>query len=246
MERRKFIIAASGLVSGIAGCLQNAENNPQTQGGEDYSDLRAQMAYFVFGSGVQTGENQIVPGANVLFKSSIEPLAGAGGLSDTEIAELVYLETQATIEPETAEYGDQEVASNTEFRGVVGINLSGDRSAFPRDFPGYSDGTVIENNGYNTGREPFAASTSLTDNAFLQQFSIQNVTPFYNAADGYGGGSTDHFVAEKNYTDITTRGRVLDPKDEIDVLAALISDETIVPIQGIVRLHMMWDVGRNE
>jgi hypothetical protein len=174
----------------------------------------------------------------------IEPLAAAGGLSNNEVAELVYLEVQAILEPET-EFADQNVAGNTEVRGVVGINLPKTRSAFPNDFPVQSDGTVIENNGFVDRPNPFRAST-LTDDAYLQQFQVENVPPFDDETNGPGGGSTDHFYAEKQYRNLTNRGPVLDSNDDITVLATIVADDYTGPIEAPIRLHMLWDVAETS
>jgi len=68
---------------------------------------------------------------NEQFLTTIEPLEAIGGLSNNEVAELVYMEVQATIEPED-ESESQGVATIAEYRGVIGANIdvSGGLSEF--------------------------------------------------------------------------------------------------------------------
>jgi len=205
----------------------------------DYSDFAVQMV---------TLEPQMIPplqqGANIKRVINIEPLKGRGGLSNNEVAELVYLETAAYIEPET-ELGDQDVASTTELRGVVGVNLPADRSGLPRG----STATLDEQaDFYETQAVDDTAfqGGSITDNAYFQHFKTQGIIPFDDEAGGPGGGAVDHFHAEKYWRELTGRGPVLDQNDDVSVNSVLVADDSAVNVQGSITLTMHWDVAETD
>lgn len=203
--------------------------------GTDYSDFQVQQVAI---------EQQLQPsgqGARTFDKFTVEPLEGVGGLSTNEVAELVYLEVQAGIEYDT-EVDDQNVGSQTEFRGVVGVNLPATGSTFTTRTNVRVDTENIETqNATNNNRGGTA-----TDNARLAHFQTFSGVPFDTGGGPGGSGVTVGYRAEFSYRDLTNRGPVMDQNDDITPVTAMIADDLIISPTGNLRLHMVWDVAETE
>jgi hypothetical protein len=206
--------------------------------GVDYSDFVSQMVV------IETGLDATGQGARIRAAHNVEPLEGQGGLSANEVAELVYLETSAQVEWDD-ETNDQNVATQGEYRGAVGVNLPATDSAFPARTQVEGTGEIIST---QNGDEPdIVRQYSLTDNAYLQQFMAYATAPFDDQTSGPGGsGSNEGFYAEKPYRSLTNRGPVLDQNDDITVLDSLIVGDSIIAQTGVLRLHMLWDVAETD
>jgi hypothetical protein len=206
-----------------------------TQGmgsGVDYSDFQYQQAQFqIFES--FTGPTDK---SNVAGQAKFEPLEGAAGLDNNEVAELVYLQTDVYIEYES-EQSDQNVASSTEFRGVVGINLPASPQA---ELDNRTGGSTT---AYEGTDDQFVNSMESVDDRVLENFAVIGSPPFDDETNGGGGNAASNGrLYEKAYRQITGRGPVLDSTDDITINGRLIQDDSILPEVGNVYLSMIWDV----
>jgi len=175
-----------------------------------------------------------------------EPLEDRGGLSVNEVAELVYLETYAAIEFDT-EQADQNVASQGEIRGVAGINLPAEFSAFPARGTVDGDNTVIELPQDQPGTSATDNFPSISDPAYLQMFAAYGHIPFDDQAGGPGGaGSVESFHGTKHYRQLTNRGPVFDQNDDFTILTNMTVDDVLEDTTGVVRCHAIWDVAETD
>lgn len=170
-----------------------------------------------------------------------EPLQGAGGLNQNEIAELVYYELQVSLEFEDEEEGDQNVATASEFRGTLGINLPTDQAFIDDDgvlsqtIDSDPDGTVRN----CTQRTILAEGV---EERILQPYICRGSPPFDDETNGLGGGSVDSGVVyDRNYRDLTGRGPVLDATDDLVLSGTNIVGDGILEQIGTVRAHFVWD-----
>jgi hypothetical protein len=195
----------------------------------EYQHIAAKQAFTPSGQGARV--------ENVM---SFAPLESKGGLDNDEVAELVYLETHATLEYDD-ETADQNVGAEGEFRGIVGSNLGANAAQTPNAAPTRGQ---ITNTGsdQNVADERLEART-ITDPAIFQQFKTHAGVAFDDEASGAGGAAShDAFHAEKNWRTLTGRGPVLDSTDDLDVLARVVLGDHIVEAEGNARLHCVWDV----
>lgn len=209
----------------------------------DYSDFRYQHIMDEFLVEDPSGNARIQTGA------VHEPLAGRGGLDVNEVAELVYMEVQVSIEFED-ETGDQDTPSATELRGTVGINLPEDRGFID------DDGIAMERDDTDPPGEARNATARVlsydaTDDRVLQHFQDRAVGPFdtqlITDLQPLAGGEADAGqVYTKNWRELTGRGPVLDSNDEISVSAVLATGSQGYEIIGNVRVHLVWDVAEVE
>lgn len=186
--------------------------------GTDYSDFQYQHVTL-------TPENS----GNFLFE--IEPLQGRAGLDNNEVAELVHLEVQASMEFET-ESNDQDVGASAELRGTVSINL--DR---PNGLNGIGNELIEQVNETQSGFEA-------VDDRILQLFTARGTPAFDDETNGPGGASHDSgMLYENHYRDVTARGPVLDSTDDVTINGSLITGDTLDGVvRGNVRITMIWDV----
>jgi hypothetical protein len=199
--------------------------------GVDYSDFQYQQAQF----GIFNGFNGPGGNGNVAGQAKFEPLEGAAGLDNNEVAELVYLQTDVYIEYES-EQNDQNTASATELRGVVGINLPASGQA---ELDNRTGGSVTP---YDGGSADFQVTAESVDDRVLENFSVIGSPPFDDEAGPGGNAAENGRLYEKAYRQITGRGPVLDSTDDITINARIIQDDSILPERGNVNLHMIWDV----
>lgn len=200
-------------------------NMDGSHGNADYADYEYQTTRVEFKSTDNTGNVALG------FLQQIEPLADIGGLDSNEVAELVYLEVQASLEPEP-ESDSQGVASQAELRGLVGANIE--------------RGGGLSNLVNQEGSADIRVFDYGRNNVF-QEFVSRGIFPFDNAATGAGGGDVgpvSHY--EKHWRQITNRGPVLDANDDISVSASMNVSDTNIDFQGIVSIKMIWDVAETS
>lgn len=202
----------------------------------DYSDFEYQFFNgSVFTEGASDDSNNNVTGFH-----EFSPLSPIGGLDNNEVAELVYLETQVSLEFEQ-EAGDQNVGSATETRGVIGANLptSGIEGLL-------NPGGQPTNSGVIAGGSPNfddADGETRVDNRVFQQFRADGAPAFDDQTNGPGGGAdAPNVVYEKNFRELTGRGPVLDQTDDMTIIDRLVTADTVIQERSNIRLHMVWDV----
>jgi len=205
--------------------------------GPDYSDYEYQWTHAsVVKAGPPANSNQVV-----FFE--IEPLAGIGGLSVNEVAELVYLNVEAVIETEE-DTGDQDVASSTEFRGVLGINTQSGEFL--------TSGTTSAVIGGNASLDEDASSApadvvnfgmnNQVRDEFLDSFQIAGGPGFDDETNGPGGNqSSNLYQREINYRELTGRGPVIDSNDALTLNTKLVTADSVVNESGVVRIQAIWD-----
>lgn len=204
----------------------------------DYADFEYQHEKLGLGiDGTVTQSGNI----NFAAQAEIEPLAEAAGLDNNEVAELVFLAVHAYVEPES-EAADQNVASATELRGVVGINLPADNTA---ELDNRTSGGSIEEYDAAGDAVEGGSRTSLAgtvDDRLLEPFATISGPPFDDEANGLGGSVTsDAYQSETNYRDLVGRGPVLDSTDQITINARLVTDDSLLTEKGNVIVTMVWD-----
>lgn len=214
----------------------NMDMDMDSPGGTDYSSFENQFVAFE-----HVMENT---DGNARAKSGVEfePLQGSGGLNQNEIAELVYYELQVSLEFEDEEEGNQNVATASEFRGTLGINLPVDQAFIDDDgvlsqtVDSDPDGTVRN----CTQRTILAEGV---EERILQPYMVRGIAPFDDGLTGRGGGSVDSGVVySRNYRDLTGRGPVLDATDDLVLSGTNIIGKGIFEQIGSARLHLVWDV----
>lgn len=209
----------------------------------DYSDYEYQSvsAQLILNEGEDaTGDTSARSSAQAEF----EPLSTVAGLDNNEVAELVHLEVIAALEHEN-EGADQTLATASEFRGNVGINLPPTGSSF------------VDNNstGQNAGGgnlfnvndisedNVFIQTAESTEDRILQHFKAVGSPPFDDSANGNSGANySSVFHAKKNFRDLVGRGPVLDSTDAITTLLSVNAEDTVMQILGDLKLQMIWDV----
>lgn len=206
----------------------------------DYSDFRYQFANMEVVANDANGNVRIKTGAEY------EPLEGIGGLDVNEVAELVYFELQASVEPED-EKGDQTRSTAAEFRGAFSINIAPEESQADGD--GFLTGEAITD---PPGSERNASANVIretgVDDRVLQTYMVRAVPPFDDSGiettqTGVSGGSLDGGqYYEKNFRQLTGRGPVVDSTDSLSLGGTLIAGDLVAGLIGSVRVHMVWDV----
>jgi len=166
------------------------------------------------------------------FNYEFDVLEGRGGLDNNEVAELVYIETQASLEYELdAGANDQDVATAGELRGLVGANIDGGNG-----INGLGQRVDTNINSPGTG---FVA----TDDRVFQLFEARGAPGFDDETSGPGGNTfTTSTLYTKNWRELVGRGPVLDSSDNITVDGLVIAGDTLAGITlGNIRLHMVFD-----
>lgn len=215
-----------------------------TNAGEtDYSDYETQIAHLEFVGNIDDTQDRPRSGQKSVAHL-IEPLDGVGGLSQNEVAELMYLETSAYIETED-EFNDQNTKASLEHRGAVGINLPERKAALPRDFGVPNETSVIDSETDMTA-DAFRSQTQ-TDNAYLQHYETYSGIGFDDETNGPGGAYTgDHFHAEKNFRATHNRGPVLDSNDDLVLLQSLNAGDIVGAVTAVTKLTMYFDVAETS
>jgi hypothetical protein len=208
----------------------------------DYSDYRTQMAIVELPVEVETAGDQ---DGRVSF--SIEPLSSVGGLSNNEVAELVYLETEVAVEIEDDE-ADQDVGTVIEHRGAVGVNLpASDSGGFVRNTSTPSPERTVIDEPQDASYALATSSSTVSDNKFLQQYMTYTGPPFDDETNGLGGGfSGQPRTYEKSFRATHNRGPVLDQNDDIVVNMGFSAGDILSDFELIVRLTMYWDVAETS
>jgi hypothetical protein len=201
----------------------------------DYSDFQVQHVH----SEVNVGAGGDNTNQNVTGLSAFDPLEDVGGLSNAEVAELVYLEVGTCLEYED-ETADQNVATAMEHRGVVGANLREDVSELIRNSNSAGTAAVVDSNDPNNSD---AATKSKTDNGTFLQFQHVGGLPFDDETNGPGGSATgDGTRQERHFRQMTGRGPVLDQTDTMSVMHRIITGDNIMSVAGNVKATMVWDI----
>jgi hypothetical protein len=224
----------------------------------DYSDFQTQMvrafAFYTPPRQQQDGRGGIV------VQHQIEPLQGIGGLANNEVAELVYLETNAICDVFTGQNdsadGVPASPAHLDLSGIVGINLSA-RDDFVRSSStdGKSeivDEVQIEGSSTNEVDVTSIRAPTVTDNDRLQMFEAFAGSGHSNGADGSNFSYTP-FQDEKDFRATHNRGPVLDQTDEISILAESSTNgadnvdiDNGIVFETEVRLTMYWDVAETS
>lgn len=217
-----------------------------THGGNvasDYSDYEYQVAsaqVILVENNDSTGDSSPRASCHIEF----EPLDTAGGLDNNEVAELVYLETQAVLEHED-EPADQDVGTSSEVRGNIGINLPPTEGAYVDNNAGSQNtvtGTVVDPVDIAEDNVLIEGTTRV-DDRYLQAFKVVGGPPFDDGTSGPGGNNfSTFFRAEKHYRQMVGRGPVVDSTDTITALITTAAEDTVIQIIGDVKIHMIWDV----
>jgi hypothetical protein len=204
--------------------------------GTDYSDFEYQFIDYQHTATYDSG-GQISGRTDAI--ATFEPLAGVGGLATNEVAELVYMDVTANVEWED-EDDDQNVATQAEFRGVVGANLENSRTQQLPFGQGASETNVITN---TTDTDILIEADSKTDDRIFTHFQTLSGAPFDDETNGAGGNAdADGFRMERPWRQVTGRGPVLDSNDDIGVNSRLVVNDSIIGCVGQVRAHLVWDV----
>lgn len=205
--------------------------NPDMNESTDYGDFRFQQVQFEHKDRTADGANSQ---STIVFE--VDPLESMGGLQTNEVAELVYMETQVSLEYED-ETDDQDVGASVEYRGSVGANLDAKADEVGSGNTA-GDVTIIDASG---GSDTSTVRTQAKDEVF-QSFRLQGNPPFDDETNGPGGsGDNQTVVYEKNWRQLTGRGPVLDANDDISQVSRLILADHIIPISALTRLHLVWD-----
>lgn len=218
--------------------------NPNGMDEPDYSDFEYQtnVTQIIAREADDTTGNEA---PSVVAQTSFEPLSAVGGLDNNEVAELVYLETQADIEF-LDEAADQDVATTAKLRGVVGLNLADSVSSLPENRNTDSSQSLISTDNIDPANVELNGRGG-SDDRWLQPFVANAAPPFDDQTNGPGGVSSgDAFYAEKNYRQLTGRGPVVDSNDDLTVVANLSSDDIIINFTGDIRTHIVWDVAETS
>lgn len=204
-------------------------------GGTDYGEFK----YDQFIHEV-TGKNQSGGALNLDSAANAEPLQGQGGLDNNEVAELVYAELFVHVEHDD-ETGDQDAASDSEFRGTFGANLQeSGQSLLGGTDPGWN-GTELNENDGSFIRTP-AGRYQTEDNVF-QVFQANGALPSDDSTNGPGSNGGSNVVQyEKNWRELTGRGPVLDANDDLVVVSRLIANDATIAVSGVLHGHLVWDV----
>lgn len=213
----------------------------------DYSDFQTQMVRaFAFYNPPPDGADQI---GGIVVEYDVEPLEGIGGLANNEVAELMYLETNAIVDIAEAADAREVQTGHADLSGMVGINLTA-RQDFVRSSTVDGEATLVDEvNGAVLDTDAFRAPT-VTDNDRLQMFEA---FAGFGSGDpngsGQGGYSYTPFQDHKNFRGTHGRGPVLDQTDKISILAesstpGLANPDSLIEME--VRLTMYWDIAETS
>lgn len=210
----------------------------------DYSDFQTQMvrafAFYEPSAPTSPPERDGIIGLH-----TIEPLAGIGGLSNNEVAELMYLQVDATLDARD-DIDDQNLATTVDLSGVVGINLNS-QNDFVRSSTTRGNSEILEQVGSVSIPTGAVGSPTVTDNDRLEMFEAFMGPPFDDQSGGTGGSYvTVPYHSEKYYRQTHGRGPVLDQNDDVSILFETAADDATFPIEAEVRLTMYWDIAETS
>jgi len=180
----------------------------------------------------------------------VEVLGAQAGLSNDEVAEVVYHELTATLEFDD-EIGDQDVGTFSEARGAFGVDLSGQNlinNTVPvRNEDG--DDVVIGNSGNGDATGPGTDSKifQTSQPEVFQMWRTMGAPPGDDETGGPGTGAfTDQFQRERNWRDLVGRGPVLDSKDNLSFATKVIVGDTVIDPTVNVDVHLVYDIAEME
>lgn len=208
--------------------------NPDGMTEIDYSDFEYQQIYH------RHQQDPTGDGANSQVKSDFEVLGGIGGLDNNEVAELVWMEAQVSVQ-HFQEDADQDVGSETFFEGIVGANLPATTALLPAD--GDQTGEIINTNNTSASLN---GSDDSEDRVFAP-FAVAKTPAFDDQTNGPGGGGGHStLVVKRPFRNMVGRGPVLDSSDDLSLLTSLEQDDEIIVGRGKVSLHCIWDVAETS
>lgn len=211
--------------------------NMDGDGPTDYSDFEYQQISHIH-------ENQNLTGspAQTRIATDFEVLGGIGGLDNNEVAELVYAELVVSIDHEQS-VDDQDVGSQTDFRGLFGANLPASTSLLPGR--GAAPGTTEIITESNATADQ--AGNSESEDRIFAQYAMTKSPAFDDQTNGPGGaGGGDTLVIERPWRQLVGRGPVLDSSDDVTFLSELIQEDEIIDTDGRVDAHLVWDVAETS
>jgi len=157
----------------------------------DYSDYEFQQLNFQLAYDTSSGDSDN-PAAAVVQNTDV--LGDQGGLSNDEVAELVYSKLVAYIEWDD-EVGDQDVATFAEARGVFGTDLQSE-NLIATNQDQDRDPTLED----NTGGATTGFSTFFKDQAspeIFDFFAVTGTAPFDDTTGPGGAAGHPVFSSEK-------------------------------------------------
>jgi hypothetical protein len=166
------------------------------------------------------------------------PLAQIGGLSNNEVAELVYAQIFAATEHEGNE-GSQTGAADSEVRGVYGANFQ----SVDRLFAASNESLQITDEEVNDGQLDSVGSDQINDHRIFGIFNAYGALPHFDSATGHASnGANPTTTYERNFRELYGRGPVVDSADSMAIGCQVICAQSDIPVQGTIRAHFVWDV----
>jgi hypothetical protein len=236
--------------------------NMDSDGPVDYSDFEYQQfaiehesasPQFLSGNTDDTAE------INTQAYFEFDPLQTKGGLGAGEVAELVYAEIQASVEPED-DSGEQTDASVAEFRGVFGSDLAPSQETLLLNLTqnieaqsvGTQQGGNINIDTDETGNvAPFSPGETQSRDNIFQMFQSYCALPsdegsLAESASSASGGSHETQLYTKNWRELTGRGPVLDSSDSLSAVTRVVAGNSVLSVTGVLRGHLVWDISTVE
>ena len=211
----------------------------------DYSDFEYQHVSYEH---KERGDSS----ARSVMSNQFDILQDSGGLDGNEIAELVGMVTQVTVQPDDFQNNDEVSEGSLDFRGVLGANLNdisdplrGNQSGGPvtsdaNFIGGDGDGIVLDE---NDGADPLTFMYGHDKDEVFYSFKAGCIAPFENstAGSGGGGGATSFIREYVPFRERFGRGPVLDAGDQIGIVSTNVKNQVSSDSEGHVRVHMVWD-----
>lgn len=216
--------------------------NPDGMDTVDYSDFEYQQTTFA----VEHDENNFTSGSVASqVQQEIGVLESIGGLDNNEVAELVYVEVDATIRHDLAG-PDQDVGSETILRFAFGANFPVGTQFLPRSNSQQGPSQTINSvGGINEAGVIEEGSDVSEDRIFVR--GEMNKVPAFDDVDGPGGGAgSAPYVKERDYRNTTGRGPVLDRSDDLTVQIGFQQDDEVIGATATIDVHMIWDVAETS
>jgi len=200
----------------------------------DYSDFDYQHVDFQHR---ELGGNS--PAATI--SQSVDPLATRGGLDVNEVAELVAMRYDATVQTDDYEGTGDTAEGSVEFRGVFGINLDSDTDLLANS-PVISDGSAVILDE-DTDSSIDADVRGHDKDEVLHHWMTATNAPFSNFATGLGGsGGYIYDKGTVNFRELTGRGPVIDSGDSMSTVVRLVKNQVSAEVEAAYRVTLIWDV----
>lgn len=230
-------------------------NHDQTGGlPETYQQLEIESRQYTFDQfPTDTDGVQEETGQTVYFTFADEPMYDDGGLDHNEVAEVVGFNIRVIGQFEhgaTSDLGDFPLRpASVQFRGSFGINLAEQDiiNGFDEDSRN-EPGTARSVEGGTGGT---ASVYSDDDQGRLHQLGLDAESPYFDTsgtdADGpYAGGGVVSKGTEVDFSypvDMGIRGPVIDENDDLSVIGAIVSEQTIrLPFELTVQVDVFYNV----